>query len=184
MEPDERECPFCAEIIKAKAKICKHCGSNIDPSETPSSGKKTMTAPFPEPAPFVTASPPMDVESQIRALGEFDRFGTRKEIKCVPEIIRPGERIMAMTSGLLNGTTWLIIATDQRVVFLDKGMFFGLKQLEIPLKAITAVVQIRGLIYGGINITAASVTHSITMIAKKDVKRVCDTISGLIQSIR
>jgi hypothetical protein len=24
-----RECPFCAEIIKKQAKICKHCGQNI-----------------------------------------------------------------------------------------------------------------------------------------------------------
>ena len=24
-----RECPFCAEIIKKKAKICKHCGKEI-----------------------------------------------------------------------------------------------------------------------------------------------------------
>lgn len=24
-----RECPFCAEIIKARAKICKHCGKNV-----------------------------------------------------------------------------------------------------------------------------------------------------------
>jgi len=24
-----KECPFCAEIIKQRAKICKHCGSNV-----------------------------------------------------------------------------------------------------------------------------------------------------------
>ena len=24
-----RECPFCAEIIKARAKICKHCGQSV-----------------------------------------------------------------------------------------------------------------------------------------------------------
>lgn len=27
MEPDEKECPFCAEVIKAKARKCKHCQS-------------------------------------------------------------------------------------------------------------------------------------------------------------
>lgn len=30
MNPDEKECPFCAEIIKEKAKKCKHCGSVLD----------------------------------------------------------------------------------------------------------------------------------------------------------
>ncbi len=24
-----RECPFCAEIIKERAKICKHCGKEV-----------------------------------------------------------------------------------------------------------------------------------------------------------
>jgi uncharacterized SAM-dependent methyltransferase len=24
-----RECPFCAEIIKQRAKICKHCGKDV-----------------------------------------------------------------------------------------------------------------------------------------------------------
>lgn len=29
----QRECPFCAENILAKAKICKHCGKDVDPEE-------------------------------------------------------------------------------------------------------------------------------------------------------
>ena len=24
-----RECPFCAEIIKERAKVCKHCGQEV-----------------------------------------------------------------------------------------------------------------------------------------------------------
>jgi hypothetical protein len=27
--PDEKECPYCAEVIKAKAVKCKHCGSDL-----------------------------------------------------------------------------------------------------------------------------------------------------------
>ena len=30
--PGERECPVCAEIIKAKAIKCRHCQSTIDPA--------------------------------------------------------------------------------------------------------------------------------------------------------
>ena len=28
---DERECPYCAELILKKAKVCKHCQRNVDP---------------------------------------------------------------------------------------------------------------------------------------------------------
>ncbi len=34
MEADEKECPFCAEIIKAKAKVCKHCKSDLSKADT------------------------------------------------------------------------------------------------------------------------------------------------------
>lgn len=29
----ERECPYCAESILAKAKVCKHCGNDVEPIE-------------------------------------------------------------------------------------------------------------------------------------------------------
>jgi DNA-directed RNA polymerase subunit RPC12/RpoP len=28
---DERDCPYCAERILAKAKVCKHCGREVEP---------------------------------------------------------------------------------------------------------------------------------------------------------
>ncbi len=27
------ECPYCAELVKKKAKVCKHCGRDIVPKE-------------------------------------------------------------------------------------------------------------------------------------------------------
>lgn len=184
MEADEKECPFCAEVIKAKAVVCKHCKSelsNIQPSGP--QGVRLASDSFPNQTELCGPVTAQQVEEQIKALGDFDKFFTRKEMKYLPEVLRPGEQIKAMTSGMLDNNTWLIIATNQRVIFLDKGMLYGLKQLEIPLKAITAIINKQGLMFGGINITAASVTHTITMIDKKDVKRVCDVISGLVHAV-
>lgn len=28
---DERECPYCAEMILKRAKLCKHCGKDVEP---------------------------------------------------------------------------------------------------------------------------------------------------------
>lgn len=35
-DPDrvERECPHCAEPILAKARVCKHCGRDVEPLQT------------------------------------------------------------------------------------------------------------------------------------------------------
>lgn len=31
LNSDEKECPFCAEVVKRKAILCKHCGKDIPP---------------------------------------------------------------------------------------------------------------------------------------------------------
>jgi predicted amidophosphoribosyltransferase len=31
---DERECPYCAEKILARARLCKHCGQQVQPLAT------------------------------------------------------------------------------------------------------------------------------------------------------
>ena len=33
MNTDEKTCPECAETIKAAAKVCKHCGHRLEPSD-------------------------------------------------------------------------------------------------------------------------------------------------------
>jgi uncharacterized membrane protein YdbT with pleckstrin-like domain len=33
---DDMECPFCAEVVKKKAKICKHCGKELVPQNAQS----------------------------------------------------------------------------------------------------------------------------------------------------
>lgn len=64
MEADERECPFCAEIIKKKAKVCKHCQRDVEP-ETPRESVAVVASPAPkaEPNPEVAPDQKMDEEA-------------------------------------------------------------------------------------------------------------------------
>jgi len=66
------------------------------------------------------------VDKQIDALGDFYRYFTKKERNHLHKVLSPGEQIHAMTSGLHDGSTWLITITNKRVLFLDKGMLYGL----------------------------------------------------------
>jgi Host cell surface-exposed lipoprotein./Uncharacterised protein family UPF0547. len=44
MEIDEKKCPACAEVVKADAKICKHCGFNFTTSQPGSISAKPIAA--------------------------------------------------------------------------------------------------------------------------------------------
>lgn len=121
------------------------------------------------------------VDEQIKALGPFYQNFTKKEIQYLPQVMIEGETIKALTSGLHNNNTWLIAATDRRILFLDKGMIYGLRQIEIPLKQITSVSHSTGLLAGTIKINTAGGLMQINNIAKKDATKVADIISELMR---
>ena len=104
-----------------------------------------------------------------KELGD-DRFFTKKELNYLPEILQDGEQILAFSSGLMNGNTWLISLTDRRIILLDKGMIYGLKQESIPLNRVNAVSGSTGLFFGKIIITDGAKDREITMVWKKTVK--------------
>lgn len=98
-----------------------------------------------------------------------DRFFTTKELDVLPKILAPLEQVLSFSSGLMDGNTWLIVLTDARVLFVDKGMIFGLKQTSIELGNIVSIQGETGLMFGTIRIGVASGTHEIRNVWKRTV---------------
>ena len=86
------------------------------------------------------------VEEQLAKLNSKKRLGVGKELKHLHEVINKGENILGHTRGFYNGNTWLVCITDRRIIFLDKGMIYGMKQTEIPLKNVSAVNYETGML--------------------------------------
>lgn len=116
--------------------------------------------------------------SKNELLKEFERLKkvtndtgawTKKEFLHFPEIAMPDETPLAVSSGSMDGKTWLIILTNKRVVFLDKGMIYGLKQIAVDLSSISSVGCQTKLLFGLILITAGGKNYSIEYISKKTV---------------
>lgn len=124
------------------------------------------------------------VDEQIGRLGVFDQWFTRKERNHLHEVMEPGETIHAMTSGLLDGNTWLVTVTNRRVLFLDKGMLFGLKQMELPLEHISAIGHKTGMVLGEITVSTAGGAKRIENIRKADVPKVAKILSCLLKEFR
>lgn len=98
-----------------------------------------------------------------------DRFFTAKELDALPRELAPFEQVLSFSSGSLNGNTWLIVLTDERVLFLDKGMLFGMKKVSVDLNRIANIESERGLMFGKITIGANGQDYSIEYVWKSTV---------------
>lgn len=117
------------------------------------------------------------VQAEIKALGSVDLFGTKKEVNCLPEVMKETEHILYLTSGLMDGTTWLIVCTEERIILLDKGMFFGMKQSEMALDKINSISYNKGLMLGSIEIWHGGAKMIIENCTKESVKPFVDAVN-------
>ncbi|EOC1425206.1 PH domain-containing protein [Cronobacter dublinensis] len=96
-------------------------------------------------------------------------FGTKKEFFHLPKILNQDETPLAVASGMMDGNTWLITLTNKRVIFLDKGMLFGVKQIDVNLKDIASVGGKTGLLLGEIMIGTTGQNYTIKNVQKTSV---------------
>lgn len=116
------------------------------------------------------------VWSQIRALPHKYIFYTYKEIRYLPKILNDNEQIIALTSGLMNKRTWLAVCTTRRVLFIDRGMFFGLRQLQMNLDRVQAIDSSFGLCFGTIRVWDGAASMTISMVLKSSVAPFVKTV--------
>lgn len=79
------------------------------------------------------------LEQQLQAIPEYERWAARPELQDLAAIMNSGERVtagvqgMLLESGKLAVRTWLIIATDNRLLCLLKNGSAGLRKVELPI---------------------------------------------------
>lgn len=125
-----------------------------------------------------------EVMNELKKLPTFNIFGTKKELAYLPEILNPEEHVLGLISGFLDGNTWIISLTEKRVIFLDKGMIYGLKQREIPLDKINSISQKRGLLLGTITIQDGATAIKIENIDKNSLHSFVDALNSAIDNFK
>lgn len=111
-----------------------------------------------------------------------DQFFTKKELNYLPEILMEQEQVLGFTSGLMDANTWLITLTDKRIIFLDKGMIYGLKQSIVDLDKVNAVSGSTGLLFGTITITDGANDRLIKNVWKKTVKNFTNKVQEALEA--
>lgn len=110
-----------------------------------------------------------EVKAQIKALPHKYIFYTKREINYLPQILSNDEQIVALTSGFHGNTTVLLVCTNRRLLFIDKGMFFGLKVKQLNLDRIQSLDSSYVILFGSIRIWDGAAAYEIGMILKDSI---------------
>ncbi len=121
------------------------------------------------------------------------RFGTMKEMTRLPEQLQPGEVVFCFTAGLMSNSgdsnstdfgtsTWLVVLTDRRFLFLDAAMLSSSIDVHSMLhKNVQSVRVAQGFVLGKINIDTGGRTTLIDNCEKSTVKILGDLANKWLQ---
>ncbi len=113
---------------------------------------------------------------ELKKLPGFYENFTKKEISHLEEMLIPEEKVLAATSGVMNGNTWLIACTSKRIIFIDKGMIYGVKHSEVMIEKVNAVFFKNGMVLGEIHIEDGASTRVIKNVPKYSTKPFVDAV--------
>lgn len=129
------------------------------------------------------------IQEQLKAIEDkynikIDTFGTKKEFRYLPNVIYDNEEIKYITSGFLDGNTWMIACTNKRIVALDKGMVYGMQQKEIPLDKVSSVGFKKKLMFAEVEVITSSTKINISNIFKDQVEYFVKEINSAIDNLK
>lgn len=122
-----------------------------------------------------------------------DIFGTRKELKALPDYLEPDEVVFAFTSGLMHQTvtsntsdmgvnTWLAVLTSERFLFLDAAMLSSaIDSQSVRHDRVSAVSASQGWMFGKIIIDLGARLITIDNCTKDSVKAMADLANKWIR---
>ena len=125
-----------------------------------------------------------EVKAQIKALPHKYIFYTKREINYLPEILTDDERILALTSGFHGNTTVLLVCTNRRLLFVDKGMFFGLEVKQLNLDRIQSLDSSYVIVFGKVRIWDGAAAYEVGMIFKDSIDPFVRTVRDAIENYR
>lgn len=122
------------------------------------------------------------IVKELEEAGVYGLFGTNKEILSLPNLVDDDEKIIYATSGFVDSGTVLVVLTNNRLMFIDKGMLYGTNYREIPFSKINGVSYSTKLLLAtirvdnGVNTTIIkNVPNETAPIFVKKIKDVIDS---------
>ena len=98
------------------------------------------------------------------------QIANRGEYKMLPDVLQAGEDPKCIITGRYNNRNGMLVATDRRLVFLDKQMFGAMETETILYSALSAVEWSTGVMMGSVTLHAHGKANKVTNVEKAFVR--------------
>ncbi|HEX9828188.1 MAG TPA: PH domain-containing protein [Flavobacteriaceae bacterium] len=113
-----------------------------------------------------------EIKTEIKKLNlnNVSTFFGRKEINELPQILAQNEKIDHIIQGTYNNGVGILVSTNRRLVFIDKGLLYGLKVEDFPLDKISSIQYETGLLLGKVKIHTSGNIADIENVEKASAR--------------
>lgn len=121
-----------------------------------------------------------EIQAQLQNLDGVSKLFGRKEIKELPNILWEDETLEALVQGYYAKGQGILVATNKRLIFINKGMLFGMKVEDFPYDKISSIQYETGLFLGKIIIFTSGNKAVIENIDKHQTKDFAEYVRARI----
>ena len=107
-----------------------------------------------------------EIEASLKRVTGLTLSAVQWEVKELPGILGETEPVLDAVSGTYENGNGLLVATDRRVIFVDKGLV-GSRVEDFPYDKITSLQYQTGLLLGTLTIFASGNRAEIRNVAPK-----------------
>src|SRR6478672_8751933 len=95
-----------------------------------------------------------EIQAQVAHMDGYSKWLGKKEFKALPDILWEDEQLEKAVQGWYESGTGLLVATNKRLIFIDKGMV-KLRVEDFPYDKMTSIQYETGWVQGEITIFAS-----------------------------
>jgi hypothetical protein len=119
------------------------------------------------------------IKAQLKAL-KFGTLFVGSEVSYLAKVIRDEEDIRAAIHAFYNLKKWIVVATNRRILLLDKGVVFGVTFKEIQISQVGHISCDAGLLMADLRLDASAGEIVLKNVAKFEATKFAHVVSDLI----
>lgn len=125
-----------------------------------------------------------EIHQQLKNLDDVSKFFGKKEIKELPNILWEDEKLEKLVQGFYTKGNGVLVATNKRLIFIDKGLLYGVRVEDFPYDKISSIQYSTGMVLGKITIFTSGNNAVIEQIDKSQVKIFAEYVRARISGVK